>query len=175
MVRSQSRASVQKIVSEKQGIRLDIGCGENKQPEFVGMDKRSLKGVDIVWDLEVFPYPIEDETCLTIVGSHIVEHIKPWLMIEFMDELWRIMKPGGQLAFSLPYGFSPGYVQDPTHCNPCNEATWQYFDPRYPLYNIYQPRPWRIDSSGWQAGGNMEVLLVKYTEEEAKKAKGEKA
>jgi SAM-dependent methyltransferase len=150
-------------ISSKAGILLDIGCGSNKRKGFVGMDKRAVEGVDIVHDLEVFPYPLEDESCLTIVGSHIVEHIKPWLMIEFMDELWRLLKPDGQLALSMPYGVSFGFVQDPTHCNPCNEATWQYFDPDKPLYGIYRPKPWRITPGFpvWQVTGNMEVVLEK--------------
>lgn len=147
----------------KAGILLDIGCGANKQRGFTGMDKRQLEGVDIVHDLEVFPYPLENESCLTIIGSHIVEHIKPWLMIDFMNELWRIMKIEGKLALSLPYGWSFGYIQDPSHCNPCNEATWQYFDPKYPLYKIYGPKPWEIEKGfpSYQVTGNMEVLMRK--------------
>ncbi len=80
-----------------------------------------------------------------------------------MDELWRIMRPAGQLALSMPYAGSPGYWQDPTHCNGCNEATFQYFDPRYPLYGIYQPKPWSIDPGFpvWQVTGNMELLMRK--------------
>lgn len=148
---------------KKRGILLDIGCGETARPGFVRMDKRKLSGVDIVWDLEEFPYPIEDEECITIVASHIVEHIKPWLMIDFMDELWRILKVGGQLAISMPYGYSDGFLQDPTHCNACNHATWQYFDQRFPLYNVYKPKPWEIEQGfpQWQASGNMEILMVK--------------
>ena len=154
---------IKKLLKEKSGIRLDIGCGENKQETFIGMDKRALEGVDIVHDLEVFPYPLPDESCLCVVGSHIVEHIKPWLMIEFMDELWRIMKPEGQLALSTPFGGSPGYWQDPTHCNGCSPATFQYFDSDYPLYEIYKPKPWRIDKGFpvWQTTGNIEVMMRK--------------
>lgn len=147
----------------KPGIRLDIGCGGNKQKGFVGMDKRKLSGVDIVHDLEVFPYPLDDESCLLIVGSHIVEHIKPWLMIDFMNELWRLLQVEGQLALSTPYAGSPGYWQDPTHCNGCNEATWHYFDPRFPLYEIYKPKPWTLVKGFpvWQVTGNLEVVLEK--------------
>ena len=147
----------------KTGIQLDIGCGGNKQKGFTGMDKRKLFGVDIVHDLEVFPYPIEDNSCMVIIGSHIVEHIKPWLMLDFMNELWRIMQVDGKLLLSMPYGVSDGYIQDPTHCNPCNMATWQYFDNRFPLYNIYRPSPWKIEEGFpvWQANGNMEVILWK--------------
>ncbi len=151
------------LLAYEGGARLDIGCGANKQPGFIGMDKRELPGVDIQWDLEEFPYPLPDECCLMIVGSHIYEHIKPWKSIDFMNELWRIMKPGGQLALSMPYGVSFGFVQDPTHCNPSNEATWQYFDPSHPLYAIYSPSPWEIQKGfpTWRNTGNMEVLLKK--------------
>jgi SAM-dependent methyltransferase len=152
------------------GYCLDIGCGGNKQHGFTGMDKRSLPGVDIVHDLEVFPYPLEDESCITIVGSHIVEHVKPWLMLDLMNELWRIMKPGGRLALSMPYGVSPGFIQDPTHCNPCNENTWKYFDPKYEvLYSIYHPKPWKILEGFpvWQVTGNMEVLMEKVVADES--------
>ena len=150
-------------MEEHKGFRLDIGCGGNKQKGFLGMDKRELPGVDVVHDLEVFPYPLEDESCLLIVGSHIVEHIKPWLMIPFMDELWRLLKPGGQLALSTPYAGSPGYWQDPTHCNGCNEATWHYFDPRFGLYEIYRPKPWKISDGFpvWQVTGNLEIVMEK--------------
>jgi SAM-dependent methyltransferase len=144
---------------------LDIGCGSNKQEGgFVGLDKLPLEGVDIVHDLEEFPYPLDDESCITIVGSHIVEHIKPWLMIDFMNELWRLLKPDGRLALSMPYGISHGFVQDPTHCNAVNETTWQYFDPDYAgLYCYYKPKPWKILQGFpvYQITGNLEVVLEK--------------
>ena len=145
------------------GIRLDIGCGANKQKGFLGMDKRKLPGVDLVHDLEKFPYPLPKEVCQTIVASHIVEHIKPWLMLDFMNELWRISKVGCQLAIAMPYGVSHGFVQDPTHCNPCNETTFQYFCPEYPLYGIYTPKPWVLVKPYpvWQANGNMELIMEK--------------
>jgi hypothetical protein len=160
---------VKVVIEENKFINLDIGCGNNKQVNFVGMDKRPLEGVDIVHDLEVFPYPIEDNVCNTIVGSHIIEHIKPWLMIDLMNELWRILRVGGKVAFSLPYALSYGFVQDPTHCNPCNETTWEYFDPNCYMYRIYQPKPFCIEHRSWNAEGFMEVVLAKITEEEGAK------
>ena len=143
------------------GVKLDIGCGENKQQGFIGMDIRKVKGVDIVHDAEKFPYPFPNECCSVILMSHVVEHIKPWLMIKLFDELWRIMKVGGQLWLSLPYGYSMGFLQDPTHCNMCNEATWTYYDPDYFLYQIYRPKPWKIERNEFQSMGNMEVIMSK--------------
>ena len=153
-------------LEECRGILLDIGCGDNKQQGFVGMDKRKLPSVDIVHDLEVFPYPLDDGSCLTVKGSHIYEHIKPWLSIDFMNELWRILKVDGQLLLSMPYGWSYGYIQDPTHCNPANEATFTYFEKGKPLYEIYKPKPWKIEFYAYQQTGNLEVVLRKLKEED---------
>jgi len=157
---------ISELLKEKSGIRLDIGCGENKQDGgFVGMDSRELSGVDIVHDVEKFPWPLPDECVLMAVASHLVEHIDPHggTFIKFMDEVWRVLKPEGQFAVAVPYAGSFGYFQDPTHCNPCNEATWEYFDPLAPsgLFKIYQPKPWKIEHLTFQQFGNMEVILRK--------------
>ena len=157
-------------LEKKKGFCLDIGCGSNKQPQFLGMDKRKLPGVDIVHDIEKIPWPLDNESCLTVVGHHIWEHIKPWLSIDIMNELWRILKPDGQLCLSMPYGVSRGFVQDPSHCNPTSEVTWQYFDPDYPLYGIYKPKPWKIEKGFpvYQENGNLEVLMRKRGLDEKK-------
>jgi SAM-dependent methyltransferase len=160
---------IEQIIKEKGGIRLDVGCGGNKQPDFVGIDKRSLTWVEIVHDLEVFPWPLPDNCCIVIVASHIIEHIKPWFTLDLFNEMWRILKPNHQLALATPYGRSNGFLQDPTHCNPFIEITFQYFDPRFPLFDIYSPQPWTVAKGfpAWQDNGTLEVLMSKMTEDEA--------
>jgi predicted SAM-dependent methyltransferase len=145
----------------KAGFLVDLGCGEGKQPNFIGIDRREVEGVDIVHDLEDFPWPLPDESCHTLIAKHLYEHIKPWHSLDFMNEAWRILKIDGQFAMAMPYGLSFGYQQDPTHCNPANQATWQYFDPDYPLFQIYRPKPWRIEQNLYQPNGNLEVVLKK--------------
>jgi predicted SAM-dependent methyltransferase len=109
---------MKKRVEKKTGIMLDVGAGKSNRPGFTNMDKRKLPGVDIVHDFEKFPWPIKSESVITAVASHVVEHVKPWLMLKWMDEVWRVMKVGGQFAISMPYGYSSGF-SDPTHCNAC--------------------------------------------------------
>src|SRR5262245_6959710 len=91
-------------------IQLDIGCGANKQPGFTGIDIRPLPGVDIVHDVEAFPWPLPDECVSQAVSSHLVEHINPhkFGFVNFMDEVWRVMKPGGRFAIACPHGSSQG-------------------------------------------------------------------
>lgn len=159
-----------KIPQDKQGIRLDIGCGASKNPGFVGIDMLPLKGVDIVHDLEEFPWPLPDESVLTATASHVLEHINPHkgVFIRFMDEVWRVLKPNGQFAFVVPHASSHGYAQDPTHVNMINETTMHYFDPDpeganigQALYGFYRPKPWKIERQYYSPEGNLEVLLTK--------------
>lgn len=149
-------------------IRLDVGCGFNKQPGFTGMDKRDVKGVDIVHDIEIMPWPIADNECDIILMSHVMEHIKPWLSIDIMNECHRCLAPGGQLWLSMPYANSFGYCQDPTHCNPWNEATFTYFITGEPLYEVYKPLPWKCDKLTYAVNGNIEAVMVKGASDEKK-------
>jgi SAM-dependent methyltransferase len=169
-----AKTGIKKLIESKSGIRLDIGCGENKNPGFVGIDMLPLKGVDIVWDLEEFPWPLPDESVLTATASHVLEHINPHkgVFINFMNEVWRVLKKDGQFAFVVPHASSHGYQQDPTHVNMINETTMHYFDPDpegnnigAQLYNFYKPKPWKIEKQYFSPQGNLEVLLTKRLED----------
>jgi len=172
MVKKNVSTKNKKIIEDKKGIRLDIGCGGNKMPGFVGIDIRKMEGVDIVQDLEQFPWDLPDNCADVAVASHVVEHINParGTFLKFMDEVWRILKPDCEFMIAAPYAGSPGYWQDPTHINPCNEITWEYFDPLAPitggqLYRIYTPKPWKIKVNTWSNNGNIEVVLIKRRED----------
>jgi len=160
---------VKKIAKVRQKIMLDIGCGHNKQRGYTGMDKRKVSGVDIVHDAEIIPYPLESNSCAVIIMIHLIEHIKPWLQIDVINECWRLLEPDGALILAMPYGNGFRYVQDPTHCSPWNEATVEYYLPGFPLYEVYAPKPWHLEKRFWTHNGDMEVALRKITEKEAKK------
>lgn len=165
---------VEDVLKSKSGIRLDIGGGNNPNPGFVNIDILPLPKVDIVHDLETFPWPLPDACVITATASHVLEHIDPHkgVFINFMNELWRVLKPEAQFAFVVPYGESPGFIQDPTHCNPLNETTMHYFDPDpehksmgMALYQFYRPKPWKIVTQYFNPVGNLEVLLEKRRED----------
>ena len=163
---------IDKLLEEKQGIRLDIGGGGRPQAGFVNIDMRDLPEVDIVHNVTDIPWPLPDGCVLVALASHLVEHINPadFGFVKFMDEVWRVMRVGGEFMIALPHGSSQGYLQDPTHCNPCNETTWAYFDPLEPntkgvLWEIYKPKPWKITHLSWSPAANIEVVLVKRSED----------
>jgi SAM-dependent methyltransferase len=130
---------------EWKGIQLDLGCGPGKQPGFIGMDRRAQPGVDIVHDLHDTPWPLNDMSCTRVLFSHVMEHLDPMRMLDIFDEIWRVLEPKGQLLIAVPYANSQGGHQDPTHTRPgFLPQTFQYFDPTYPLYQIYKPKPYYI-------------------------------
>ncbi len=144
-------AKLAKLLKSKSGIRLDI-----------------------VHDLETFPWPLPNECVSVAVCKHVIEHINPakGTFLKFMDEAWRVMKYDAQIAIVVPYAGSPGYWQDPTHINPCNETTWSYFDPldnltQNWLYKIYQPKPWEVEMRTWHITGNMEVVMKKRRDDKS--------
>lgn len=146
------------------GFCLDIGCRDRKQANFIGMDSKPNPGVSIVHNLEKFPYPLNAESCFTIKCAQVIEHIKPWLVIDFMNELWRLLLPDGQLMINAPYARSNGFLQDPTHCTHITEQTWMYFDYVSPMYNHYRPMPWKVEHIAFKPDGNIEAVLRKIPE-----------
>lgn len=140
---------VRQLVKNHAGIQLDLGCGQNKAPGFVGMDIRAVDGVDLVHDLTVTPWPLPDD-CVTLTRlSHVWEHIPPWRTLDVMAELHRVSKHDAIVMIAAPYGLGFRFVQDPTHCNPSNEATWAYWDPLHPSklwQQVYRPPAMHVEA-----------------------------
>jgi SAM-dependent methyltransferase len=106
-------------------LKLDLGCGQNKQPGFTGVDIAPLDGVDVVCDLFAFPWPFEDDSVDEVFASHFIEHVPDHIAV--MNELHRIMKPGAKVRFVHPYLWNDRCFQDPTHKQFISEARWPYF------------------------------------------------
>lgn len=116
----------QKLISQ---AKLDLACGQNKTEGYFGIDIVPGDNVDAVMDLEQFPWPIESESADDIVCNHYVEHTSD--LIKFMDEVYRILKPGGKIKFIAPYYTSMRCWQDPTHKRAISEATFLYFNKQW--------------------------------------------
>jgi SAM-dependent methyltransferase len=165
--KTKASLAIAKLLASRDGkVKLDIACGGHKQgPDWIGIDIQAFPGVDIVHDIETYPWPLPDACVDVAVGSHIAEHINPakFGFINWMNEIWRVMKPEGQLMLALPYAGSHGFYQDPTHVNPCNETTWSYFDPLASngFWQFYKPKPWKITNISFQVEGFMEVAMEK--------------
>lgn len=109
------------------GRVLDVGCGGSKEPGAVGVDRLALPGVDIVHDLDVFPYPFDDDSFDRIEMKHVIEHLDDPLRA--MVELHRIGRDGAIVHIMTPHYSCCDYYTDPTHKHPFSSRSFDYLIP----------------------------------------------
>lgn len=107
-------------------MKLDLGCGKNKQEGFHGVDSIAFDGVDTVMDVRVTPWPWEDNSVDEVHSSHFLEHLTGPERVEFFNELYRVIKPGAQARFITPHWSHERAYGDPTHQWP-PVCGWTYY------------------------------------------------
>ncbi len=106
-------------------IRLNLGCGRDVRHGWVNVDKVKLDGVDVVHDLDMFPYPFDDNSVDYILMKHTLEHLDD--VVRVMEECHRILKPNGRLEIIVPYYKYKSAFTDPTHRHFFTEQSMDYF------------------------------------------------
>lgn len=117
------------------GLRvLDVGCGSKKKPGAVGIDISDETDADIVHDLDVFPYPVDDASFDHVVMQDVLEHVAEPMRVA--AELHRILRPGGTLALRTPHFSSALAYGDPTHRHYYSTTAIRYLaDPGFAHYS----------------------------------------
>jgi len=111
----------------KKAKKLNLGAGTDIRVGFINHDILGLDGIDVIHDLEVFPWPWSDESVELIVAKDVIEHLGDF--VKTMEELHRLLEKGGLVQLKVPYWNSHSAVADPTHKNRFHEITFQFFDP----------------------------------------------
>lgn len=118
-----------------------------READWINVDHFPMPGIDKVFDLFAYPWPLADNIADEIWCSHIIEHIphetRPaseaaqemdrWRDLASLDgffaffaECYRILKPGGKLTVHAPYAWSMEAMQDPTHTRYIVPQTFHY-------------------------------------------------
>src|SRR5215469_12139740 len=115
---------------------LDVGCGGNKLAGAVGIDQIALPGVDVVHDLEAYPWPFPDNTFDRIVCRHSLSHLTN--LVRAMEEIHRVTRPGGTVDILAPHYASDNFNTDPTHKIHIGYRSMNYFCDNIPFkYHYY--------------------------------------
>ena len=114
---------------------LDLGCGNKKRPGAVGIDFNGRTQADVVHDLNAFPYPLADASFDEVYLDNCLEHLDD--VIRVMEEVHRILRPGGLAKVIVPYFRSTWAFIDPTHRHFFSVDSFAYFDPSHPICARY--------------------------------------
>lgn len=142
------------------GLMISLGCGDVWRDGWVHVDRvRHGDHVDVVHDLDVVPWPFEDDSAQRIEALDVLEHLDD--PVAFFDECWRILAPGGVLAVRAVGYTSENVWRDPTHRRAFHPDTFRYFDPVSEWWRygrLYTKRPWRVIRV--QDGENIEAEMT---------------
>ncbi|MEM2900382.1 MAG: methyltransferase domain-containing protein [Thermoplasmata archaeon] len=131
--------------SKEKVRKLDIGCGNKKVEGAIGLDIVSLPGVDVVHDLNSFPYPFEDSSFDEIYCYDVLEHLDD--LLKTMEELHRIGANGCKIFIKVPYALCTDSFTDPTHKRYFTIHSFDYFTEkghRFSEFNFYSKARFRI-------------------------------
>jgi 2-polyprenyl-3-methyl-5-hydroxy-6-metoxy-1,4-benzoquinol methylase len=106
-------------------MNLNLGCSDRAVPDFVGVDIAPGPCVDQIADLSL-RWPWDENSVDEVKAFDIIEHIAD--RIHFMNELHRVLRPGGQAHIEVPNSTKgAGFAQDPTHVSHWCMNSFQYF------------------------------------------------
>ncbi len=123
----------------------DIGCGINKVPGSVGIDSFDSPGVDVVCDLQKFPWPFNDNEFDEVIANHFLEHC--FDIIPVISEMHRITKKyTGKIRIRSPHYSSWNFYGDLTHKTPFSLRSFDHFTYEDSTgYNYYSPVKFKIE------------------------------
>ncbi len=134
------------MIGKTSSTHLDLGCGMYPRNPY-GRD--DLSGIDlhaglpgassfryVRANITLEPIPFEDNTFDSLSAFDFIEHVPRQLAVDgelilpfvrLMNEIWRVLRPGGLFYAVTPAYPSAAAFQDPTHVNIITVKTHEYF------------------------------------------------
>jgi SAM-dependent methyltransferase len=106
-------------------IRLNLGAGGVAGEGFYAVDHLALPGVDVVADLNAPLTMFPDNSVSEIISTHVFEHIQNFQGL--LEEVSRIVEPGGKIVITVPHFSNVFGFSDPTHVRFFGLYTMYYY------------------------------------------------
>lgn len=110
-------------------LALDLGAAHGRPDGYQGVDKHPGVDVDIIAELPA-PLDLPDNSVGVIRAVDFLEHVAD--KVALINEIYRLLAPGGMLLSMTPSTDGRGAFQDPTHAAFYNENSfWYYTEAKY--------------------------------------------
>ena len=129
---------------------VDLGCGQNKFPNSVGVDYAGNAHADVQHDLDIYPYPLAESSCDVVLLRNVIEHVRN--VVGLMEEVHRIGRPNGEVIITTPHFSSLYSYQDPTHVRHLAYDSLEYFTEGTRHSNFYSAKRFRMAGRGIDFG-----------------------
>lgn len=98
-------------------MKLNLGCGRARREGYVNIDRREAVAPDLVWDLEVTPWPFEADSIEEIVAHNVLQQVgqDPQVFLAVISEMHRVLMPGGSIDITAPHHRSDLFWDDPAN------------------------------------------------------------
>ena len=107
-------------------MKLNLGCGLDIKKDYVNADYLKYPGVDMMIDLNKFPWKINDNSFSEVVMTHVIEHLE--YPINVIKELWRVTINRGIIKIRTPHFSTPYFWRDLTHKRPYAYGSFDEYD-----------------------------------------------
>ncbi|NQV57946.1 MAG: methyltransferase domain-containing protein [Rhodospirillales bacterium] len=94
----------------REGVVLDLGCGRGDQMaaleelgfDIIGIDREGGPNVTHICNFAENPLPLDDNSVDVVFSKSVIEHLYLPQIENYMKEIMRVLKPGGQVAIFTP-------------------------------------------------------------------------
>lgn len=110
-------------------LKLNLGCGFDKLPGYLNIDKEAVCEPDQVVDLES-TWPFESNSITEIRASHVLEHLgqETQVFLGLMKEMYRVCLDGAKIFIQVPHHDHWTFHADPTHVRKIHPEGLKLFD-----------------------------------------------
>lgn len=149
-------------------LHLGAGTAAKYHKDWTNLDFLDGPDIDVVHNLNNYPWPFEDNSAEHIKAIDLIEHLPTHIgdtstMLLFIEECHRILKPGGMLFITTPHWQSKNLWIDFTHVRGFDERSFDYFDPQTDLgrdYGYYSDCKFQVIAAR-TPNDNVEFTMVK--------------
>jgi len=109
----------------KNSKKINLGSGKDIKKDYLNIDSVKLNGVDLVLNLNKYPWPLKSDYFEEIYADNILEHLDS--IIKPMEEIWRVSTNKARIIIKVPSFPGVNSAADPTHKQFFTYTSLDYF------------------------------------------------